>query len=90
VKDDSRKADRVAAIRALSALGTAATTTVAELERILYDKPQDLPSRVAAAFAIDRIEGGGRAQNFLQTTADDKIKDRVIRLMNEEQRVHNR
>ncbi len=94
LKDESRKADRVAAIRALGMLGTAAEPAVTQLEHIFLDDGQDLPSRVAAAFAIDQIEGGVRCQDLLlnieNSTTDEKMKTRLNNLSNEERQLHNR
>jgi hypothetical protein len=94
LEDESRKTDHVAAIRALGVLGTAAEIAVPQLEKIFADEKQDLPSLVAAAFAIDQIEGGVRCQNLLlnveNSTTDEKMKTRISKLTNEERQLHNR
>jgi beta-lactamase regulating signal transducer with metallopeptidase domain len=94
LKDDSRKADHVAAIRALGTLGTAAEPAVTQLEHIFPDERQDLASRVAAAFAIDRIEGGTRCRDLLSNVensiSDEKAKSQFIHLTNEETHLQNR
>ena len=65
-----------------------------QLEKIFSDEKQDLPSRVAAAFAVDQIEGGVRGQDLLlniqNSTTDEKMKTRLNNLSNEERQLHNR
>ena len=65
LKDDSRKADRIAAIRALGAIGPKAAFAQTQVEQIFSNVSQDMPLRVATGFAIDKIEGGQRLRNEL-------------------------
>lgn len=86
VQDDSRPADRLAAIRALGAVGAPAESAVAILEKIMSDD-KDRQQEVAAAFAIDRIEGSTRGRNVITVGASGvrgKEQDRMLRLINEE------
>jgi hypothetical protein len=92
LKDDSRKSDHITAIRALRAMGAKAETAVPQLVDI-YDNRSDIRLRVAAALAVDKIEGGTRLCNKLIQSAnasnDEKTSTRIDQLINLEQEAVN-
>jgi thioredoxin-like negative regulator of GroEL len=89
LNDESRKEDHVAAVRALGAIGRRAEPAVPQLEQIMKSSSSDLLLRIAAGFAMDRIEGGQRGQvylaNSLNAVSDEQTHVRFSRLIEEEQ-----
>jgi thioredoxin-like negative regulator of GroEL len=93
LNDESRQADHVAAIRALGAMGRHAEPAALKLEKLLKESAGDerLLVRVAAGFALDRIEGGQRGGNYLleslNNTLNEPARTRFQRLINEEHQI---
>jgi hypothetical protein len=93
LKDDSRKPDHIAAIRALGTIGPKAAASQPQLEALFDDESQDEPLRVAAAFAVDKIEGGGRLRGKLDQVVndldDERAQTKLIQLINAENQIYN-
>jgi HEAT repeat protein len=91
ILDDPKSTKRLAATRALRALGPKAATALPQLNRML-EQPNDTQLRVTAALAIDRIEDGQRAQTMLNSQIwnglDAKSKKQLGELYNAELNVH--
>jgi hypothetical protein len=90
--DPARQDDHIAAVRALGAIGNHAESAIPQLERILNDSV-DVPLRVAAGIAIDKIEHGGRGRKRLlelsDSMQDERQQTRLTRLFNEEHELQN-
>jgi hypothetical protein len=66
LEDPQRANDHLAAIRALRALGQDATPGYVTLEKLVMDRDQPMPIRIAAAVAAERIMNSGMLKNQLQ------------------------
>jgi thioredoxin-like negative regulator of GroEL len=91
LRDKSRRADAIPAVRGLSAVGSRAQSAAPQLETIMQNPSEEMPLRIAAGVALDHVEEGQRGATYLVTTvnnaSDDQVKVRFSRLISEEQRL---